>query len=224
MEQNEFERTILSQYANSTNIIRLLDRVNKCIDPKIDVDRFYDIVHNLDTCDSFGLDVWGIIVAAPRTVKVYEDDWLGFEGSLLQPFNQAPFYAGKRATQSFTMGDEAYRQMIYFKAMINISASTIPDIDRALWHFFQAMGNPGDVYTQRTGIMHMRVVFRFSLTPVERAIFRTYGGLLRPGGVGMDYYEIPVETFGFQGSELMPFNQGIFYAGLINFGTEEKIL
>ena len=215
MEKNEFERTILSQYSNSPRLISLLEGFNNRVDPRKDIDKFYNEVFNLDTCGTYGLDVWGVIVAAPRTVFIDSTDFFGYEDTTFEPFNVAPFYSGVMTPNTYRMEDEAYRRMIYFKAMVNIMNTSLPSMNRILYEFFQRMGRPEttDVYAQRTGVMEMRVVFRFSLTPIEKAIFRTYGTLIRPGGVGINYYEIPLETFGFQGSELRPFNQGIFFSG-----------
>lgn len=217
MEHDEFLKTILSQYANSAKLVAILEGANIRIDPKADIDEFFVREHDLDTCGTHGLDVWGIIVGAPRSVEVKADDYLGYLGSRLQPFNQAPFFNGRRASEIYRLENEAYRQLIYFKAMANIINTTLPEIDRALWRFFEIRGQRGDVYSQETGVMTMRVVFRFELTPVERAIFRTYGGLLRPAGVGIDFLEIPENTFGFLGSDLRPFNEGFYFTGGYSF-------
>ena len=59
--------------------------------------------------------------------------------------------------------------------------------------------------------MKIRVIFYFYLTSYEIEIFKNYGLLNRGAGVGWEYYQIdPDHTFGFDGSGLQPFNQGVF--------------
>lgn len=215
MNSLEFGRTILSQYSNSTRLLALLREYNIQVDPTKDILKWFNEVYNLDTCGTYGLDVWGTIVAAPRNVLVNEQDYFGFIYTGYHPFNQAPFWSGSKTSNYYRLTDSAYRQMIYFKAMVNIMNTAIPDINKVLYEFFQRVrpGSSVDVYAKRVGIMRMNIIFRFNLTPVERAIFRTYGGGIYPGGVGVDLWEIPYETFGFFGSTLYPFNQGVFSTG-----------
>ena len=225
MRQKEFEKTILSQYANSIKMLTYLDGQNKDIDPRMDIENFEREVFNLDTCGSYGLKVWGRIVAAPRTIEVEETDYFGFWGSDLQPFNNAPFFGERAASQVVTIGEEMYRRLIYYKAYVNIMQTTLPEIDKALWMLFgQSRGAKDDIYTQEhtEGVMTMRIIFRFILTPMERALLRTYGYLLRPGGVGIKIYEIPYDVFGFQGSDLLPFDQGTFWSESIKDLLEPK--
>lgn len=59
--------------------------------------------------------------------------------------------------------------------------------------------------------MTIRVVFEFYADAIQTAILQNYGLLARGGGVGWEWYQIdPATTFGFDGSALQPFNQGIF--------------
>lgn len=211
----EFERTILVQYANANRLLYLLRGMNNTIDPRVDIDNIFREELDLDTCGTHGLDVWGIIVAAPRTVIIDDEDYFGYQGTGFMPFNNDRFYTGKLRGTVYRLENEAYRRMIYFKAMANIMKTTIPNINTALKAFFADRPENEIAYVQQTDVMHMRIVFGFNLTPVERAIFRTYGYLLRSAGVGIRFIEIPFDTFGFMGSELQPFNQGTFYAGNI---------
>lgn len=231
MLQHSFDQTILSQYANSHRLIGLLNQFNQLVDPRKDIKTFYDEVFNLDTCGEYGLKVWGRIVAAPRMIEVVEGDYFGFYGSELYPFDQAPFFNGYYTSSMVTMSGEQYRRLIYFKAYVNIIQTTIPEIQKALWMLFGDNRAPmDDIYVQEhtEGVMTMRVVFRFTLSPFERALLRTYGYLLRPGGVGFKVYEIPRDVFGFFGSDLLPFDQGVFWNGsigeLVNRTGEQNAL
>jgi hypothetical protein len=61
------------------------------------------------------------------------------------------------------------------------------------------------------GEMKVRVVFTFYLSAYERALFKEYGLLNLGAGVGFEFYQIePDGTFGFNGSGLQPFGQGVF--------------
>lgn len=218
MKQTEFEKTILAQYANSSRMLQILGRFNNAVDPLMDIDNFYTEVFDLDTCGTYGLDVWGVIVAAPRTIAVDDTDYFGFKDSELFPFDQAPFFNTAPTTHNVELGNRAYRRLIYYKAMVNIMSTTLPNINAALWRLFEGAAGEDDIYVQEhtQGVMTMRIIFRFSLTPLDRAILRTYGYLLRPAGVGLKIYEIPKEVFGFQGSDLHPFDQAPFWSTLIN--------
>ena len=69
------------------------------------------------------------------------------------------------------------------------------------------------------GEMKIRIVFTFYLSAYQRALLREYGVLNVGAGVGMEYYQIdPDQTFGFNGSGLLPFNQGIFQPYTIQEG------
>ncbi len=218
MFKHDFERTILSQYSNSGKLISLLQKFNDQVDPRMDIEKFYQEVFNLDTCGEYGLDVWGRIVAAPRTIEIETTDYFGFDGQELLPFDQAPFYENEPITETVILRGDAYRKLIYFKAYCNIIHTTLPNIDKALWMLFGDNRAPNeDMYAQEynEGVMTMRFIFRFALSPLERGILRKYGGLLRPAGVWLKVYEIPYDVFGFDDSDLQPFDQGTFWNGSI---------
>lgn len=221
MDTKEFQKTILAQYANSTILLKLLESMNITIDPMADIDKIFLHELDLDTCGTHGLDVWGIIVAAPRVIYLESDEYFGYKGSLLQPFNSAPFYYGDTKYNTHTLSNEAYRKLIYFKAACNIVHTTLPRIAELLRMIFSHKTGRWDVYVLETGVMTMRVVLRMTLSPVERAILRTYGPLLRPGGVGIEFRELPYELFGYDGQKLQPFNTAPFYLG--NMWTFDEI-
>jgi hypothetical protein len=60
--------------------------------------------------------------------------------------------------------------------------------------------------------MKLRIIFlSYEVQPYSLAIFKKYGLLNLGAGVGWEYYIInPGETFGFDGSGMQPFDQGIF--------------
>ena len=199
------EKTIQSQYGASPHIIGIVKAAAKQLDPTGDIQTFYDKVMNPLTAEGIGLDIWGRIVGASRYLPVENEDFFGFYGQQLNPMNQAPFY-NTGDTDLFRLTDEAYRTLIFLKAAANIGNATLPSIKEILTALFD-----DPVLVMNIGNMKVRVVFEFFLTPYQRAIFETYGLFNLGAGVGFEFYQIdPKQTFGFNGSELQPFNQGIF--------------
>ena len=204
-------RTIISQYANSPRIVALIENANQYIDPRADLDNFYNIVWNVNTAKGFGLDIWGRIVGIDRLLEINDPgDTFGFLGSGLTPFNQGTFGIHQAKT-SYLLADDAYRTLILLKALVNISASDMPTLNSILTSMFSKRGR---CYILEVGVMRIRYVFEYTLTPYERALFLKDGITPRPAGVGYETYEIETSsTFGFAGSGLQPFNQGTFAPG-----------
>lgn len=176
-------RTILSQYANSPILTRLIENMGAYLDQTTNFDAFYDLVMNVNTAQGYGLDVWGRIVGVGRTLSVPGDQtWLGFEeaGDPSQPFNQAPFYSGQQISTNFVLTDTAYRTLIFAKALANICDGSIPAINQILLNLFP---NRGNCYVIDNLDMSMTFKFDFILTPVERAIVAQSGALPRSTGV-----------------------------------------
>ena len=198
-------RTIQSQYGASPHIIGIVKAAAEQIDPSTDIETFYNEVFNPKTAHGVGLDVWGRIVGANRYLTVDNEEFFGFLGSLLNPFNQAPFYI-HGDTDHYRLSDEAYRTLIFLKAAANIGNATLPSLKEILSTLFE-----DSVLVMNIGEMKVRVVFEFYLSAYDRALFAEYGLLNLGAGVGFEYYQIePQNTFGFDGSGLQPFSQGIF--------------
>lgn len=181
--------TVMAQYANSTKLRALIDTFNLAVEPENFIDDFYDLVWNIDTADTYGLDVWGKIVVVSRLLTVEENRiYFGFgEASSTpvliddpQPFNQAPFYNGGQATSTISLSNDAYRKLIMMKAMANITNCTIPNINRMLMYMF---GSSGKCYVRNDGAMEMSYVFEFVLSTSELAIVQNSGALPSPAGV-----------------------------------------
>lgn len=205
--------TIASQYANSPTINTLIQSMNQSIDPSIDIQQFYDVIWNVETAVGFGLDIWGRIVNVDRVLQIPGSFfYFGFEQQIeSQPFNQAPFYNGPPATQSFTLSDDAYRTLILTKALSNISAATAPNFNALLQKLFF---NRGRSYVLDQGGMSMRFVFEFGMQPYELAILTQSGVVPRPAGVSASIIQFQAnETFGFSemGGDIQPFDQGVFF-------------
>ena len=208
------ERTIQSQYGTSPHIKGIIERFAKAIDPTVDIQLFYEKIFDPRTAEGVGLDIWGVIVGASRYIDVDSEDFFGFFGSNLQPLDQAPFYYEEGATNTYRMADNAFRELIFLKAYANIADATMPSIKFVLDKLF-----PKGAIAIAVGQMHLRVIFlSYEMKPYSLAMLKKYGLLNLGAGVGWEYYIIdPTETFGFDGSGLQPFNQGIFAPyGIIN--------
>ncbi len=201
--------TVISQYANSPTLLQLIDSMNGYIDPRTDMQSFYDYIWSVDTAEGFGLDVWGKIVGVGRSLRVVADlEAFGFsEGIVYQPFDQAPFFSATDITV-VDLVDTDYRKLILIKALANISAMNAKTLNLLLRQLF----DDRRCYVIDLGNMRMRYVFEFALTPIEYALLTQSGVMPRPAGVELTILQLdPDGTFGFAGSGLQPFDAGAFY-------------
>jgi hypothetical protein len=65
--------TVISQYANSAILTRLVTDFAQYVDQTKDFDQFFDLMWNVDTAQGYGLDAIGRKVNASRTVNVPGD-------------------------------------------------------------------------------------------------------------------------------------------------------
>lgn len=178
-------KSILSQYANSPILTRLIENCFAYLDQTLNFQDFFDQVMNIDTAQGYGLDVWGRILNVGRTLTVGGDQvYFGYEesGEEAQPFNQAPFYSGQQIGQNFVLTDSAYRVLLFAKAAFNICDGSIPAINSILLTLFP---NRGNCYVVDNLNMSMTFKFDFTLTPVELAIVSQSGVL--PVSTGVSY-------------------------------------
>lgn len=178
---------IQSQYSASPIMLALMDGFQKRLDPTDDIDLFYNLVFNIYTAVGWGLDNWGRIVQIGRTIDV--------DGTTV------------------TLDDEHYRLLLLYKAMANIASSDIATLNSLLLELKDTGigGFTMPAYVLEVDTMVIRWVFEDFLTPLQQAIFKTAGTLARGAGVGWEMYAInPDAVFGFDGSEMHPFDQAPF--------------
>jgi hypothetical protein len=169
-------------------------------------------VWNVETAQGFGLDIWGRIVNIGRelTVPVVES-YFGFSAGISDennktPFNGSPFFVrGNDATDTIILADDAYRRLILFKALANISATTAPSMNRLLQNLFEGRGR---CYVNDMGNMLIRYTFEFLLTPSELSMVIN-GVLPRPAGVKAYMIMVDGPCFGFAPGAT-PFNEAPF--------------
>jgi hypothetical protein len=186
----EYRKTIISEYANSVVLTQLIDNFNDCVDQTQNLDAFYDLIWNVDSAQGYGLDVWGRIVGVSRTLHVVGDqEYFGFSeaGIGANPLDQEPFYSGATLTRNFQLSDDAFRVLIFAKALANISDGSIPSINQILLNLFPGRGN---CYVTDGLDMSMTYTFNFLLTPVELAIVEQSGVLTKPTGVFAEVIQI----------------------------------
>lgn len=190
------EKTIISQYGNSPTISQLILFMNDYIDPRADLDTFFDYVWNVDTAQGFGLDIWGRIVNVERLLNVPADT----------PNPGAyTFTPG-----NYQLNDTQYRRVILAKALANITNGSAASLNQLLSNLFVGRGR---CYVNDMGAMTMRLTFEFYLEPYEYVMMLNSGVTPRNAGVLLTLLQVlPSGTFGFsQNLILQPFNQGTFY-------------
>lgn len=184
----EFWTTIISQYANSPILTKLIENFSLYVDETKNLDDFYDFIWNVDTAQGYGLDVWGAIVVVPRILHIAATPYFGFASASppADTFGAASFYSGQSLTENFSLADDAYRTLIFAKALANISDGSIPSINQILLNLFP---NRGNCYVVDRQDMSMTYFFQFVLSPVEQAIVTQSGVLPQPVGVAVSYVQ-----------------------------------
>jgi len=152
----------------------------------------FDLIWNVDSAEGVGLDVWGRIVGVNRVLTVSSAKFFGFEEQSptvddFGPGGVSPFYSGQSASSNFALTDEAYRQLIFAKALANICDGSILAINQILLSLF---GNSGVCYVTDNQDMTMTYTFLFFLNPVQEAIISQSGVLPKPVGVAANIVQI----------------------------------
>lgn len=180
----DYWQTIISQYPNSPVLTRIIGDFASYLDQTGNLDDFYDLIWNINTAQGYGLDVWGRIIGVSRTLQIpLPDRNLGFKEATTvnaDPFNQSPFYAGPPLTMNYQLSDNAFRVLLFAKALANISDGAIPSINQLLLNLFPGRGK---CYVTDNGAMTMTYTFEFPLASFELAIVSTSGVLPKPVGV-----------------------------------------
>lgn len=211
--------TLLAQYANSPTIAALVESFNDWIDPAIDLDALYRDIWDIETANEHGLDIWGRIVGIDRYLELDDSPaYTGFAEAQTeatrvtgpQPFGSGgTLFNGMPVSKTYRLSADAYRSVILWKAMANISDATIPNINRLLRFMFKGRGR---AYAHDTGDMTLRYVFEFFLTPVEKAVLQQGKVVIKPAGVNIRIIEpVAKEFFGFAGTGLQPFGSGVLF-------------
>lgn len=176
----------LWQYEQAEKLKKILQNKQAFLDKN--VKQFWDDwvknVFNIDTANTFGLELWGRFLGVGR-----------------------PSYVDNGQTIDFT--DEQYRTVLKGRVMLMMSNGSIPSINQYLNYLFPNKA----VFVVDYFTMAINIVFYYTPTAAEMAIIQSEGFLPRPAGVKVNYVIIPPEeVFGFYGQEMAPFDQGTFLA------------
>jgi hypothetical protein len=203
-----WEKTIQSQYGTSPHIKGLIEAFAKRIDPTIDEETFYRDYFDPRTARGIGLDIWGVIVGCNRFIEIPSAEYFGFDGSEMQDFDNGPLWDKDGASNLYRMSDNAFRDLIFMKAYANISDATLPSIKVMLNSLFK---NQAVIFNSPEPMM-VRVLFlTYDLDLYAYSLFNAYGLFNLGAGVGWEYYIVdPETTFGFEGSGLSNFDNGVF--------------
>lgn len=156
-------------------------------------ERFITEILDYNTCIPEALDfIWGRMLKVTRT-------FAGADG------------------ENFTLTDDQFREIIKIRAFGTIWDGSVYKMNRFLQDLFK---NRGTVYVQDSLDMKYEIfVFDFMLEPWEEYLFLYKDILPRPAGVGIAIYNLFADsTFGFEGTEFQPFNQGVLWNGQLTKG------
>lgn len=173
---------IQPQYAHTARLKGLCQAIHDALDATPEIEALFRYVANPATAHGVFLDWLGDRVGVTRL--------LSFTDSTVR------------------LDDEDFRFLIMLKALGNISSSSIETINDLL---SRLLAMPVWVVDNQDMTMDVRILG--AITPTRAAIFRAYGVPNRPAGVLAKIYVINSDDglLGFQGSGLLPFNEGLFF-------------
>lgn len=187
--------SVLWQYDGAAKLKSLIKAKQAFTDTNLTAfwQNWYRNVFNIDTADSFGLAVWGRILQFPR-------QFTGPDGSLQ------------------TFDDNQYRLLLKGQILKFRSGGTVPDINLYLKTIFEDFG-PAYVLDN----LDMSITLFLNFEPPEWLdwLLANIDFIPSPAGVQVKYNVIPEDVFGFAGSGLETFNNGVFYSDY-NENIEDK--
>lgn len=202
--------TVQSQYATGQTIRALIESARIRIAPDADISLFYQTIFDIESAQGIGLDIWGRILGIGRGVNIdVIDAYFGFYEADYDSFNMSPFFNGEGVTQRYELADDAYRELLLWKAMANISDASASSLNQLLLAMF-----PGqDIVVHESGVMSLELYIFFPLEPYQRVILQEYGLMAKGAGVGLKWVEIPYPVFGFAEAGFDPFDNSPFWDG-----------
>lgn len=176
---------IQSQYAHAKRIRGVAEKVRQEIDATQDMVDLHGMVADMQTAQGVYLDWWGQRVGVDRLLKV-KGEYVRFD-------------------------DDYYRFLIFYRALCNIANATADAANRLLSMLTDTVVFVVDYQDMAIS----SVVIIGAIPDMQSQILSTYGLLNRPAGVLANYLIIypDEQIFGFEGSQLLPFNQGVFNPG-----------
>lgn len=174
-----------SQYSHAKRFRNLGQVFQEEIDASEQVDDLHAEIADTSTAEGVFLDWWGQRIGVDRFIKV---------NGQYQRFD-----------------DDYFRFLLRYRALCNIANSTAATMNRNL-----SMLTSTRVFVVDYGDMTLQsIVFIGDIPDLQAQILQNYGLLNRPAGVLTNFLIIypDEQIFGFNGSELKPFGQGVFNPG-----------
>lgn len=176
---------ILWQYNKAPRIQMLIQKCQDEFDGNVKDfwNNFYTNIFNIDTANTFGLSVWGILLGVDR-----------------------PTYTSDGQTYPYT--DDMYRLLLKSRSLLFRMDGSIYQINRYIEYLF-----PDRPILVRDGLnMSIDIIFYYTPTADELQVLNNPDFLPRPSGVGVNILVINhTEVFGFDGSGLNTFDNGVFF-------------
>lgn len=181
----DLKQCILWQYQNSANLKSLILSKEEWYQTHQSQfwQDWYDNVFNIDTANDFGLSVWGQILKFSRNVTA------------------------KDGSQHY-LTTEQYRMLLKGQVIRFGMGATAPEINKWLSVVFAGKG--ASYCLDSYDMTAIPFVFRAQPTEEIKWLLGNIDFFPRPAGVGYQVRIIPTTVFGFNGSGLKPFNQGVF--------------
>lgn len=177
--------TLQSQYAASKRIGNLGKFFQKEIDATENIELLKEEVADMESAAGVFLDWWGERVGVTRYIKV--------NGEYVR------------------LDDDYYRFLLFYRARCNLSDATCATMNRML----SQLTSERIFVVDYQDMTLQSIVIIGSISDLMATILQTYGLLNRPAGVMTNFIIIypDEQIFGFEGSELQPFDQGVFNPG-----------
>ena len=185
---------ILWQYDNTPNFNALIAMKQNFYDNAVSDfwERWIKDVLNIQTANEFGLTLWGFLLNLERPLYTNEN------GELVP------------------IPTESYRLLLNAKLYKNSHAPTFSNVNTFIRQiFFNHPDNKS--YVQDNLNMSITYILDFFPTAEEEIVLKLNDFLPRPSGVKIASITPipPQKTFGFEGSGLQPFNNGVFVVNSI---------
>ena len=169
-----------SQYSGSPHILALCEGFQNQLDASPQLDLIFDDIININTATGVSLDLWGRILAIPRTLNTKD--------------------------AQITWPDETYRFLLLYKALANISSADAETQNRLLTELFEQNVYVLDNQNMTIRVVFEFFPTQEQAAILNNYGLLTRGA----GVGWEFYQIVPEETFGFDGSGLQPFNQAPF--------------
>ena len=176
---------IQTQYAFSADFQNLGSLMQDVIDATPDLERLHAAAMDPQTAYGVYLDWWGQKVGVDRVIKV-RGEYVRFD-------------------------DDYFRFLILYRAACNISNGSADAANKLL----QRLTDTTVFVVDYLDMSVNSIVIIGNISDLQAMILQTYGLLNRPAGVLANLLVIypDEQIFGFEGSGVLPFDQGVFNPG-----------